>query len=69
MFISVTTQFTTRESPCGELSSYNVMLFFLKKNLNDEATIRQKILSLKLIISCYYLSVCARNKQYISNIG
>ena len=30
MFISVTTQFTTRESPCGELSSYNVMLFFLK---------------------------------------
>ena len=65
MFISVTTQFTTRESPCGELSSYNV----IKKNLNDEATIRQKILSLKLIISCYYLSVCARNKQYISNIG
>ena len=33
MFISVTTQFTTRESPCGELSSYNVMLFFLKKIL------------------------------------
>ena len=62
MFISVTTQFTTRESPCGELSR-------IKKNLNDEATIRQKILSLKLIISCYYLSVCARNKQYISNIG
>ena len=31
MFISVTTQFTTRESPCGELSSYNVMLFFKKR--------------------------------------